>query len=110
MIGDVLVNSYAYRIVEGSVGIAYDSDVDNAIKNIKEVISSSNNVSNDNEPIVGIEAFGESSIDISYRYWVSTNSFFKIQYEVNLSILNMLREKHIIIPFPQREIKIHENV
>ena len=28
MIGDVLVNSFSYRIVEGSVGVAYDSDVE----------------------------------------------------------------------------------
>jgi len=32
MIGDVLVNSFSYRVVEGSVGVAYDSDVQKALK------------------------------------------------------------------------------
>lgn len=106
MIGDVLVNSFSYRIVEGSVGIAYDSDVESSIELIKGVISSHEDVNEKNIPIVGIEKFNDSSIDIGYRYWVPTQSFFKSQYEVNLKVLNILREKEITIPFPQREINI----
>ena len=106
MIGDVLVNSFSYRVVEGSVGVAYDSDVKKAISVINNIISSQDDVSNDNEAIVGIEKFNDSSIDIAYRYWVPTKSYFKSQYEVNLSVLIALGDADITIPFPQREIKI----
>jgi small conductance mechanosensitive channel len=104
MIGDVLVNSYLHRIVEGSIGISYDCDVEQGIKLIKKVLSEFEDFSGENEAIVGIENFGESSIDIAYRYWVPSNSFFKVQYEVNLSILNALKQANIEIPYPQREI------
>lgn len=112
MIGDVLVNSFAYRIVEASVGIAYSSDVENAIKVIKDIILTQEDISRDNEPIVGVEKFNDSSIDIGYRYWVPTKSFFKTQYDVNLKILNAINTADITIPFPQREIRIlgDENV
>ncbi len=106
MIGDVLVNSYAFRIVEGSVGISYDSDAKEAIQLIKNILSSSENTSNENESIVGIEKFGDSSINIAYRYWVKTDSYFKAQYEVNLSVLSGLKTANINIPFPQREIRM----
>jgi small conductance mechanosensitive channel len=106
MIGDVLVNSFSYRIVDGSVGVSYDSDIDKAISKIKEAIFLINDVDTENEPIVGIEKFNESSIDIGYRYWVPTKSFFKTQYDVNLSVLKSLNNSGIVIPFPQREIKI----
>jgi small conductance mechanosensitive channel len=105
MIGDVLVNSFAYRIVEGSVGIAYDSDVELAIDKITQVIKTNEDVSQ-NEPIVGIEKFNDSSIDIAYRYWVPTKSFYKTQYEVNLALIKAINEAKITIPFPQREITI----
>ena len=62
MIGDILVNSFSYRIVEGSVAIAYRSNVDEAISVIKNVLSSHKNISDTNEPIVGIEKFAESGI------------------------------------------------
>jgi small conductance mechanosensitive channel len=106
MIGDVLVNSFEFRLVEGSVGIAYDSDMEKAIETIFQTIISSKQISTSNSPIVGIEKFNESSVDIGYRYWVPTSSFFKSQYEINLEVLNYLREQKITIPFPQREIKI----
>ena len=106
MIGDVLVNSFQYRIVEGSVGVAYDSDIPLVIEGIKKIIDNNEDVSNTTSAIVGIEKFNNSSIDIGYRYWVPTSSFFKSQYEVNLEVLNYLREQNITIPFPQREIKI----
>jgi small conductance mechanosensitive channel len=106
MIGDVLVNSFERRIVEGSVGIAYDSDVQTAIDTIREIISTCKEVSDEQEAIIGIENFGESSVDIGYRYWVPTKSFFKTQFDVNLKIFEALKEKNIAIPFPQREIKI----
>jgi len=106
MIGDVLVNSFTSRIVEGSVGVAYDSDVEIAIALIRETISTCKDISDEQEPIIGVEKFGESSIDIGYRYWVPTKSFFKIQFDVNLKILHALNSEKISIPFPQREIRI----
>ncbi|MCF6339325.1 MAG: mechanosensitive ion channel family protein [Sulfurimonas sp.] len=106
MIGDVLINSYLYRIVEGNIGISYDSDIKNSIKIIQNVLSEFEEVSNENNPIVGIENFGNSAINIVYRYWVPTNSFFKVQYEVNLEVIEALNKAKIIIPFPQREIRL----
>lgn len=106
MIGDVLVNSFASRIVEGSVGIAYDSDVQKAIDIIRKSISTCKDVCDEHEFIIGVEKFGDSSIDIGYRYWVPTKSFFKTQFAVNLQILNALNNEKISIPFPQREIRM----
>ena len=106
MIGDVLVNSYAYRIVEGSVGVSYDSDIKVSIELIKDVISTCSDTSDEQEPIIGIESFGDSSVNISYRYWVISDKFFKTQYEVNIKIFDALKDASITIPFPQREIKI----
>jgi small conductance mechanosensitive channel len=106
MIGDVLVNSFSCRIVEGSVAVGYSSGVDKAISIIKDVLSKHENISDTNESIVGIENFGDSGIDIGYRYWVPTKSFFKTQYSVNLEVLKALKDATIEIPFPQREVRI----
>ena len=106
MIGDVLINSFSYRVVEGSVGVAYDSDVTKVIAVIKDVLDGFVELNHENEAIIGIEKFNDSSIDIAYRYWVPTNAYFKTQYSVNLAINTAFNEKNIAIPFPQREIKL----
>lgn len=106
MIGDVLVNSYSYRVVEGSVGVSYESDIEKVIEIIKNILCTRNEIDRENEAIVGIEKFNDSSIDVAYRYWVPSKSFFKTQYDVNLQIRNAFIKENINIPFPQREIKI----
>ena len=107
MIGEVIVNSFKYRIVESRVGISYNDDINKAIAIIKEVIDGFDNMSVDNKAIVGIEKFGDNALEIGMRYWVPTRSFFKIQYEVNLAIYKALNEAKLTIPFPQRDIHVY---
>lgn len=106
MIGEVLVNSSNYRIVESKVGISYADHAEKAIEIIKNVIDQCDFVSQENSAIVGIESFGDSALIIGIRYWVPTRNFFKFQYEVNLLIYKALQNASITIPFPQREIRL----
>lgn len=107
MIGEVIVNSFKYRIVESTVGISYNDDIDQAITIIKEVIDGFENISADNKAIVGIEKFGDNAVEIGMRYWVPTRSFFKMQYEVNLAVYKALNEAQLTIPYPQRDIHVY---
>lgn len=107
MIGEVIVNSFNYRIVESSVGISYHDDVKKAIELIKNTIDGFENLSSDNKSIVGIQKFGDHAVEIGMRYWVPTQNFFKIQYEVNLAVYQALNDAKITIPFPQREVHVY---
>jgi len=106
MIGDVLVNSHEYRLVDGVVGVSYDSDIDEAVNVITRVLSQEISCSCEDQPIVGIQSFAQSSVEIGYRYWVPTKQFFKLQYEVNAQILKAFKTQNISIAFPQREVRI----
>lgn len=108
MIGEVLVNSFKYRIVESHVGISYDDDIETAIEIIRKVIDNFENVSRENKSIVGIENFGDSAIKIGMRYWIPTRSFFKVQYAVNLAVYKALGEAKLTIPYPQQVVRVYE--
>lgn len=110
MIGEILVNSFEYRIVEGSVGIGYDDSPENAIALIKTLLASNEALSKEHTPVVGIEAFADSSIIIGIRYWVPTKRYFQTQYEVNLEILNAIRSAGLTIPYPQRDVHLIQTV
>lgn len=107
MIGEVIVNSFDYRIVESRVGIAYSDDVEKAIAVIRNVIDTFENVSADNKAIVGIEKFGDNAVEVGMRYWVPTRSFFKMQYEVNLAVYKALGEAGLSIPYPRRDVHLY---
>lgn len=106
MIGDILVNSFEFRVVEATIGVSYDQNPEKAIEIIMEVLSNKHEVSKEHKPVVGIAKFGDSAIEIGLRYWVPTKSFFKTQYELNLALYNALHVNRITIPYPQREVHI----
>ena len=106
MIGDILVNSFEFRVVESAIGVAYEGNPQKAIEIIKGVLDSFDEVSKEHKPVVGIAKFGDSAIELGLRYWVPTKSFFKTQYEVNFAIYTALHVNGITIPFPQREVRI----
>lgn len=106
MIGEVIVNSFKFRVVESSVGISYDADAEKAIELIREVIEGFDSVSTDTKAIIGIEKFGDSALEIGMRYWVPARNYFKIQYEINLAIYKALKNANITIPYPQREVRM----
>jgi small conductance mechanosensitive channel len=106
LIGEVLINSHASRIVEGVVGIAYGDAPEKAVEVIRAVLEADPDVTSDPPPQVGIQAFGDSAVEIGYRYWVPTRRYFELQYRVNLAVWNALGDAGLTIPFPQRDVHL----
>jgi small conductance mechanosensitive channel len=106
IVGEIIHNSEERKIVEEMVGISYDSDPEKAIQIIKEALEAFQDISKEPPPQIGIQEFGDSSINIGLRYWIPTDKYFKILYQVNLSIYKHLKENNIEIPFPQRDVHI----
>jgi small conductance mechanosensitive channel len=107
IIGEILVNSFEYRIVETIVGIDYNSKPEEAISLIENILNKfdAEIISKEAKAQVGIKEFGNFSINIELRYWAHTKHFFETQYKVNLAIFNALKENNINIPFPTYTIK-----
>ena len=106
VVGEILYNSQECRIIEEVVGISYDSDPEAAIRITKETLSEIEEVSKEPPPQVGIQKFNDSSIDIGFRYWVRSKTYFQTLYAVNLAVYSHLKEEDIEIPFPQRDVHI----
>ncbi len=106
VVGEIVQNSKGNKVVEGLIGISYDSNPERAIKLIKETLQEFADIQKNPPAQVGIQQFADSSINIAYRYWVPTIKHFQTSSSVNLQILKGLQEAGISIPFPQREIRI----
>jgi len=106
IVGEILYNSEERKIVEEVVGISYGSDPEKAIRIVKKALDGFQEISKDPVPQVGIQEFGDSSINIGFRYWVPTKSYFQTLYSVNFAIYKGLKEGSIEIPFPQRDVHV----
>lgn len=110
IIGEILHNSHENKIVQGMIGISYDSDPEQAISIIHKILADHNDVNNDKDPIIGISEFADSSVNIGFRYWVPTIKYFNTAYAVNLAVFKAFNENNINIPFPQRDVRIVSKV
>ena len=48
----------------------------------------------------------DSSVNIAVKPWVAVEDFGVAASEINLSILATFRDAGIVIPFPQREVRM----
>jgi len=104
--GEIHTNSYAHRLVEGQVGVAYTDEPERAIAVIRSTLADVADVTDAPSPQVGIAGFGDSSIDLDYRFWVPTERYFEIKHAANLAVFSALGSNGLNIPFPQREVRM----
>ena len=72
IVGEILHNSQTDTILELSVGVAYDSDTDAAMKAIKAKLENVEGLSQERNIQIGIEEFGDSAINIACS-WLGEN-------------------------------------
>ncbi len=106
IVGQILHNSFGYKIVEAVVGISYGDDPEKAIRTIQQVLAAFENVAKEPLAQVGIQQFADSSVNIGFRYWVPTVKYFQTLSAVNLAVFKAFQSAGISIPFPQREVRV----
>lgn len=106
IVGEILHNSYEYMLVETTIGISYGDDPEHAIATLRTALASVELVAQDPSAKIGVDAFGDSSINLGIRFWVPTQQYFEVKYKANLSMYQALKQANITIPFPQREVKV----
>jgi len=109
IMGEVLVNSFEYKIVESVVGIDYTNDPERAIEILNDILQSfKEEISQEPKSQVGIKEFGDFSINLELRYWAVTQSYFQTQYKINMAIHKAFKEHNIQIPFPTHNILMNK--
>jgi small-conductance mechanosensitive channel len=101
--------SYSDRNVwlSTTVGVAYDTDLDQALELVKQAALSVPRVLRDPAPSAVLDAFGDSALVITVGFWIADpeNGTLGVRGQVNLAIWRTLKAHGIEIPFPQRVLQ-----
>lgn len=98
----VNMTSQPTRRVDLKVGVAYDTDVAMAREVILEILKNDVRVHADPEPVVFLNNFGDSSLDLVIRAWTATENLWPVYFESMEKIKSAFDSNQIEIPFPQR--------
>ena len=106
IVGEILHNYGSVRQLSLSVGVAYGTDLNQAVGIVRSVLEQNPRVLKDPVPFVGVTMLGDSSISIAIRPWTAVSDFGFAQTEVNKEVAEQFRAANISIPFPQREVRV----
>ena len=98
--------------VQMPMQVSYDSPLELAMQIMREAAHAQTRVLNDPAPEVQIKGFGENGIDLSLSIWIPDpeEGSSSLQSAIYLSIWRAFQQNAISIPFPQREIRVLNNV
>jgi len=106
IVGEILHNFGTVRQIDIVVGVAYDTDINSAVAAIGDVLQANSRVLRDPAPVVQPVLLGESSVSIGIRPWVGVADYRAAVGEINEALLKVFRNRGIVIPFPQREVRL----
>jgi len=106
IVGEILHNYGTIRQVDVAVGVAYDTDLAMLMRVIREVLGANPRVLRDPEAVVQPIQFGDSSVGIAVRPWVLVQDQVSASGEIYAALLEALRARGVVMPVPQREVRL----
>jgi small conductance mechanosensitive channel len=106
IVGEILHNYGRVRQLDLSVGVAYRTDVADALAALQGILASNTRVLKTPAPVLGISSLADCSIVIAVKPWVAVTDVGPAGGEIYKAIVDRFRERKIEIPFPQREIRM----
>jgi small conductance mechanosensitive channel len=106
IVGEILHNYGQVRQLDVSVGVAYDTDLPAALGVIREVLDANPRVLRDPQAVVQPVQLGDCAVAIAVRPWVPVAEQGAASGELYAAVLAALRARGVVMPFPQREVRI----
>jgi small conductance mechanosensitive channel len=106
IVGEILHNYGKVRQLEIAVGVAYDSDMSRALSALHEVVLGNARVLKEPAPVVQVVRLDDSAVTLCAKPWVKVPEYVAASGELNRQVLETFRGRGIVIPFPQREVRL----
>lgn len=94
------------------VGISYRDDIDRAQEVLLGVLQGDGRVLDETRgpagPQVLVRELAESSVTLGLRFWTTTEDFWPADFELRKAAKQALDASGITIPFPQRDVHVHD--
>lgn len=102
-------NRQPTRKVVFDVGVDYDANLQKAREILLE-LAKDPRVLADPAPVAVVSTLGDSAITLSLRVWVKTADYWDLMFMFNEQARDRLKAAGIDIPFPQRVIRVVQEV
>jgi small-conductance mechanosensitive channel len=82
------------------VGVAYKEDVRKVLDVLRDIAANISGAMTDPEPLIQVDSFGDSSININFGVWTQTSNAVNMKTELIIAVKERFDKEGIEIPFP----------
>jgi small-conductance mechanosensitive channel len=98
------LTKYDIRRAQFVVGVAYKEDVRKVLEILKEIAQNIPGGLKDPEPLIQLDSFGDSSVNINFGVWTQTSNVINLKTQLMLAVKERFDKDGIEIPFPHLSI------
>ena len=109
IVGEILHNYGNIRQVTITVGVSYDTNLNKALATVSEILQNNPRILKDPAAGIGVSVLADSSIQLAVKPWTKVADYGTAVSEINMSIVEAFRNRNIVIPFPQQEVRMIGN-
>ncbi|AXU93778.1 small-conductance mechanosensitive channel MscS [Erwinia persicina] len=90
------------------IGVAYDADVDQVLKLLREVVDAEPRVLQERGVQIGLNELGASSVNFVVRCWSKAGDLQDVYWDLMKNFKRTLDANNIGIPYPQMDVHLHQ--
>lgn len=102
------MSAYETRRCDLSFGIGYGDDIDKAREIIHRIISEDERALKDPAPLIVVGSLGDSSVNLTVRAWTKSGDLWPFFWDMQEKVKKAFDAEGVSIPFPQRDVHIHQ--
>ncbi len=102
------VTSSETRRIDLFFGIGYDDNIEQAQQVLEQVVAAHPLVLNEPAPVIRVSELAESSVNFICRPWSKTEDYWTVYWDLTQQVKIAFDRAGISIPFPQRDVHIHQ--
>lgn len=96
------------RRVDLVFGIGYTDDIGKTTELLMRIAKAHRKVLADPQPVVQVHELADSSVNLVVRPWVKTEDYWDVYWDLTRQVKEEFDREGISIPFPQRDIHLHQ--
>ncbi|MCZ7611581.1 MAG: mechanosensitive ion channel [Ignavibacterium sp.] len=111
LINDNIINysEKENRMIDLVVGISYKDDIDKAKSALQSIIDDDSDILKQPAALIAVGELADNSVKIYVRPWVVNKKAVEVRFRLIEQIKKKFDEENISIPYPQRDVYIHQS-
>jgi Small-conductance mechanosensitive channel len=96
------------RRVDLMFSISYEDDLRKAKRILKDLLEQDTRILKEPEPVIAVAELADYSVNLAVRPWVKTDDYWNVYSDLTEAVKIRFDEEGISIPYPQRNIYVHQ--